>query len=94
MKNGCINNPIVRMSVLSKAKLPVFIIHGDEDKVVPLKENSQKLFENYQTAGAEDSVTLLVVKGQGHNFWEGFFRCQALIDFVIERAKAGALGRK
>ena len=87
-------NPIARMSVLGKAKLPVFIIHGDEDKVVPLRENSQKFLETYQSTGAGDSVTLLVIKGQGHNFWEGFFRCQALIDFVIERAKAGALGPK
>lgn len=85
-------NPIARMSVLSKAKLPAFIIHGDEDTVVPLKENSQTFLETYQAVGAGDSVTLLVVKGQGHNFWEGFFRCQALIDFVIERAKAGAIG--
>lgn len=82
-------NPISRMPVLGKAKLPVFIIHGDEDKVVPIKENSQTFLEAYRDSGAEDNVTLLVVKGQGHNFWEGFFRCQALIDFVIARAKAG-----
>lgn len=90
-KQNLHTNPIARMSLLSKAKLPAFIIHGDEDKVVPLKENSQTFLETYQTAGAGDAVTLLVVKGQGHNFWEGFFKCQALIDFVIERAKAGAL---
>jgi hypothetical protein len=35
-------------------------------------------------------VTLIVAKGQGHNLWEGFFRCQGLIDFAIERARAGA----
>ena len=91
---GVIKENAATMGVLCSDIGRIFIIHGDEDKVVPLKENSQKFFENYQTAGAEDSVTLLVVKGQGHNFWEGFFRCQALIDFVIERAKAGALGRK
>ena len=82
-------NPIARVAVLGKGKLPVFIIHGDEDKVVPIKENSQALLEAYQIAGAAESITLEVVKGQGHNFWEGFFRSQALIDFVIARAKVG-----
>ncbi len=82
-------NPIARAEVLGKAKLPVFIIHGDEDKVVPLKENSQSLADAYKKAEAAESITLEVVKGQGHNFWEGFFRSQALVDFVIARAKAG-----
>jgi len=83
-------NPIQRMSVLAEAKLPALMIHGDEDTVVPLKENSSAFAETYKSAGAEDAVTLIVVKGQGHNFWEGFFRCQELIDFVIARAKSGA----
>ena len=83
-------NPIARMPVLAKARLPVFIIHGDEDVVVPLKENSSTFAEAYKQANAANSIELVVVKGQGHNFWEGFFRCQKLIDFVIARARAGA----
>ncbi len=83
-------NPIARMSVLATAKLPVFIIHGDEDTVVPLKENSSEFALTYKKANAEDAINLIVAKGQGHNFWEGFFKCQELVDFVIERAKAGA----
>ena len=82
-------NPIARIDVLAKAKIPVCIIHGDEDKVVPLKDNSQALADQYKQAGAEDAVTLIVVEGQGHNFWEGFFHCQELVDFTIARAKTG-----
>ena len=89
-KQNDLHNPIARMPVLATAKLPVFIIHGDEDKVVPLKENSQTFLDTYQRNKAEDKMKLMVVKGQGHNFWEGFFRCQALVDFVVDRAKAGA----
>jgi alpha-beta hydrolase superfamily lysophospholipase len=81
-------NPIARMHVLAKAKLPALMIHGDEDTVVPLKENSATFAETYQKADAGDSVTVIVAKGQGHNYWEGFFRCQPLVDFVIDRAKA------
>ncbi|MEX2169243.1 MAG: prolyl oligopeptidase family serine peptidase [Pirellulales bacterium] len=84
------HNPIERAEVLARAKVPVFIIHGDVDEVVPLKENSAALEEHYKTAGAEDAFQLLIAKGQGHNYWEGFFRCQELIDFAIERAKEGA----
>ena len=35
-------------------------------------------------------VNLIVPAGQGHSFWEGFFHCQPLVDFVIARARAGA----
>ncbi len=83
-------NPISKIDVIAKARIPVFIIHGDDDKVVPLKENSATLADRYRQAGAADSVELLVIQGQGHNFWEGFFRCQPLVDFATEKAKAGA----
>jgi len=83
-------NPISKIDAIAKARIPVFIIHGDDDTVVPLKENSATLAERYRQAGAEDSVELRVIQGQGHNFWEGFFRCQPLVDFAIARAKAGA----
>lgn len=83
-------NPIERVKNLAKHRVPVFIIHGDDDKVVPLKENSAELAARYRAAGAGDAVTLVVAQGQGHNFWEGFFRCQALVDFAIAHARSGA----
>ena len=86
-------NPIDRVDALAKHRVPVFLIHGDEDKVVPLGPNSAELVSRYKAAGAESAVTLVVAKGQGHNFWEGFFRCQALVDFAIDRARAGAKTR-
>jgi predicted esterase len=83
-------NPISRIDRLAKAKMPVFIIHGDQDTVVPLKENSATFAEAYQRAGAESALKLVIAQGQGHNMWEGFFRCQGLVEFAIARAKAGA----
>jgi len=84
------HNPIERVAVLAKAKVPALFIHGDEDKVVPLKENSAEFVARYKGAEATEAVTLIVAKGQGHNFWEGFFHCQELVDFAIARARAGA----
>ena len=81
--------PIERIDVAAKAGVPVCIIHGDDDKVVPLEPNSLRLKQTYETAGKGELVQLIVARGQGHNFWEGFFRCQELVDFLIARAKAG-----
>ena len=81
-------NPIARAKVLAAAKLPIYIIHGDDDKVVPLDANSAALEAIYRAAGAESAITVNVIKGQGHNFWEGFFHCQELVDFVIKVAKS------
>lgn len=83
------HNPIARVDVLAMAKVPVFIIHGDVDKVVPLKQNSAALVEQYKLAGAGDVIELIVAEGQGHNFWPGFFHCQQLVDFSVVHAQLG-----
>ncbi len=83
------HNPLARLDVLAKANVPVCIIHGDSDKVVPLSENSAQFVSTYKRLGADRAIELIVAEGQGHNYWEGFFRCQKLIDFAIARAKAG-----
>jgi alpha-beta hydrolase superfamily lysophospholipase len=79
--------PIERIEVAAKAGVPVCIIHGDSDTVVPLEPNSAELVRRYEACGKGDLVTLIVAKGQGHTMWEGFFRCQELVDFLIARAK-------
>jgi len=83
-------NPIEKIERLARAGIPVTIIHGDDDKVVPLPQNSAELERRYEQAGAKQLVTLIVAKGQGHNFWPGFFQEQKLVDFAIERARLGA----
>ncbi len=82
-------NPIERIAAIAKAKIPVTIIHGDQDIVVPLEQNSAELKRVYKAEGCEELVNLIVAPGQGHNFWEGFFREPRLVEFGIERARAG-----
>lgn len=79
--------PIERIDVAARAGVPFCIIHGDDDKVVPLGPNSAELKKRYELAGQGDLVTLIVAPGQGHSFWEGFFHCQPLVDFLIAQAK-------
>jgi alpha-beta hydrolase superfamily lysophospholipase len=80
-------NPIERMDVLARAGIPVKLIHGDVDEIVPLKENSAELERRYQAAGAGTLIKVIVLKGQGHSFYEGFFKNHELVDFAIARAK-------
>ena len=80
------HNPIDRLTALAKAKVPLFAIHGDIDKVVPLEANSGEVRKRYQDLGGE--MQLIVPAGQGHNMWSGFFECQELVDFVIANAKS------
>lgn len=78
------HNPIDRLAALAKAGVPLFAIHGDADKTVPLPVNSALLQTNYQALGGK--MELIVPPGQGHNMWDGFFHCQELVDFVKAQA--------
>ena len=75
-------NPIKRAAELAAAKIPVFIIHGIDDKVVPLAANSAALEKTYSENGAADLIEVIKVPGQGHNHWPGFFNNQGLADTV------------
>lgn len=77
-------DPIDRLKPLAKAGVPVFHIHGDSDKVVPLDANSATLAKRYREFGGP--VEIEVIRGQGHNMWEGWFKSQKLTDFAIARA--------
>jgi alpha-beta hydrolase superfamily lysophospholipase len=87
-------NPIKRASELAAAKIPVFIIHGTDDKVVPLAANSEALEKAYEAAGAAKLIHVIKSEGQGHSYWPGFFTCQELVDFLIAKSKSGALPKK
>ena len=79
------HNPIDRLAPLARAGVPLFAIHGDVDKVVPLEANSGLVKERYTTLGG--SMQLIVPPGQGHNMWVGFFQSQELVNFVKTHAR-------
>lgn len=74
------HNPIDRLAPLANANVPIFHLHGDQDKVVPLDENSALLAQRYRELGGE--IELEVVEGQGHNMWDGWFQSEKLVEFV------------
>jgi len=79
-----LHNPIGRLEELAKAKVPIFHIHGDADRVVPLEKNSGLLATRYRELGG--TIELQVAAGQGHNMWPGFFHCEELVDFILQHA--------
>jgi dipeptidyl aminopeptidase/acylaminoacyl peptidase len=83
--NLAVHNPIDRVELLAKADIPIFHIHGDDDTVVPLEQNSGELAQRYRRLGG--TMVLKVVEGGGHDMWSGWFQCQELVDFVIMYAK-------
>jgi len=83
-------NPIKQGDTLAKAGIPVFIIHGTDDKVVPIAANSEVLEKIYAANDASDLIHIIKAEGQGHSFWPGFFTCQELVDFLIEKSKQGS----
>ncbi len=79
------HNPLDRLAALAKADVPLFAIHGDVDRVVPLEANSGEMRKRYEALGGK--MQLIVPPGQGHNMWPGFFQCQELVDFVIAQTR-------
>ena len=79
-----INNPVENLKPLADSKVPILHIHGNIDRVVPLKSNSGDVAKRYQKLGGK--MQLIVPEGQGHNMWKGFFHCEELVNFVIAHA--------
>jgi len=82
------HNPIDRLGPLAKAGVPIYHNTGDIDKLVPAKDNSFLLAERYKALAGD--ITVTVFKGQGHNYWTGFFEDKAMAEFIIEHAKKAA----
>lgn len=73
-------NPVDNLQGLLAAKVPMFVVHGDSDVVVPYDDNTGVLKERYEAGGGK--ITVKIIPGEGHKVSPSFFECQDLIDFV------------
>ena len=78
------HNPINHLAGMAKAKVPIFFVHGDSDKAVPLKENSGVVESRYRELGGK--VDVEVVPGAGHQVIDAFFKSKNLIEFLIKHS--------
>ncbi|MCA9081050.1 MAG: prolyl oligopeptidase family serine peptidase [Planctomycetaceae bacterium] len=77
-------NPVDNLNELQKHKVPMFIVHGDSDAVVPYEENTGLLKERYESGGGP--ITVKLIPGEGHNYSQEFFECRELLEFVLRQA--------
>jgi hypothetical protein len=78
-------NPLDNLQGLLAHKVPMFVVHGDSDAVVPYEENTGLLKQRYEAGGG--TITVKVIAGEGHKVSPSFFECQELVDFVIAASR-------
>lgn len=77
-------NPVSLLKPLADHGVPILHLHGDQDALVPLEDNSAAVEKNYRKHGG--NMKLSIQYGHGHDMWEGFFKSTELVDFVIKHA--------
>ena len=78
-------NPPDNLAGLAAAKVPTFAVHGDNDVVVPHRDNTLLLKERYEALGGK--FTVKIVPGEGHKVGPSFFECQELVTFLREQSQ-------
>ena len=58
-------NPVDNLAPLAKAKIPLLLVYGDADTLVPVKENSEVIYSRYQALGGH--VERIIKPGQNHH---------------------------
>lgn len=85
-KNSKMHNPIERLAPLAAAKVPLLHLHGDNDTIVPLENNSGELIKRYLALGGPGE--LVIIPGKGHAEIPEFFESEKLLEFFLQHAKA------
>jgi len=71
-------------SAASISHLPIWIFHGEKDRVVPAK-GSRKMYEALKASGAPVKYTEF--KNIGHNAWEPTWKTEGLVDWLFSQSK-------
>lgn len=76
-------SPLSHAGPLVKTRIPIFILHGDNDRVVPVKENSQPYVKTYTGLGGV--AELVIVPGKGHEEVDEYFKSDRLVEFLLHQ---------
>lgn len=66
--------------------IPLWIIHGDKDFIVPLSE-SKKMVTAIQTCNPDADITFTIVKGGNHGSVESYFREDKIYEWMLSHSK-------
>lgn len=67
-------------------KIPLWVIHGNKDFIVPLSE-SKKMVKAIQTCNPDANLTFTIVKGGNHGSVERFFREDKIYTWMLSQFK-------
>lgn len=68
------------------SKVPIKIIHGDKDFIVPISE-SKKIVNAIKSCNENAPVTFEIVKGGNHGSVENIFRSKEIYDWLLSHSK-------
>ena len=77
-------NPVNNAATLAKHNIPLLIVSGDSDEVVPYEENAAVLVDAYRARSGSE-VKTIIKKGEGHV--HGLDNANPIIRFVLKHAK-------
>ncbi len=80
-------NPVDNLEPLAKAKIPLFLLCGDADDVVPYPENGAIVKERYEKLAGP--VRVLIKKGMGHHP-HGLDDPTPVVEYILEHVNAAA----
>lgn len=75
-------NPQYNLAGLAEKKVPLFMVHGTKDTLVPYEDNTKQIKESYEALGGP--ITVKMIEGKGHQESVEFFNCNELVDFVLK----------
>ena len=78
-------NPVDYLEPLAKAKVPMLLVYGDSDKVVPHQENSELVYDRYKKL---DGPVERIVKKGGDHHPHGLTDPKPIMEF-FEKARTG-----
>ena len=75
------NHPLDRFSDLTENKIPIVLVSGDSDTIVPFDENGKLLYDYYKENGGE--IELHIKKGGDHHP-HGLDDNSPIADFIVK----------
>lgn len=85
-------NPIQNIYKLASSQIPLFHIHGDQDKTVSIVKNSVLMKRSYEYYGG--AMDLQVISGLGHEKSSRFFESPKLINFLVRHSLGSTYNSK
>ncbi|MEO0334135.1 MAG: prolyl oligopeptidase family serine peptidase, partial [Bacteroidota bacterium] len=74
---------INKVESLVENQIPLLVVSGDDDQVVPYSENAQLMVDQYQEL--DGKVKVIIKKGEGHV--HGLSNPRPIIQFILKNTR-------